>query len=68
MALVEVFVGEDSLQPIFVGEFNFLPRIGDHLSKEEGDYFSYYSVVKVWHREDGQTGIFKPCVLVELDD
>lgn len=68
MALVEVFDREDASDPLFVGEFSFLPRVGDYLAREMGGYFRYYNVVEVWHRQDGERGAFRPCVRVEVDD
>lgn len=67
MPNVEVFENDDN-KPLFEGEFAFLPRIGETISKDVGGYFSYYDVVEIWHREDGETGIFRACVRVELDD
>jgi hypothetical protein len=67
MPTVEVY-GRDELKPLFEGDFAFLPRKGDTISKETGLYFDYYSVVEVWHREGGETGLFRACVRVEIDD
>ncbi len=68
MPKVEVFVDEDALEPLFAGEFSFLPRVGDYVSKDAGGYYSYYNVVEVWHREEVETGAFHPCVRVRPED
>ena len=67
MPTVEVF-GKDEMMPLFQGDFPFLPRRGEYISKDAGGYFSYYNVVEVWHREEGETGVFHACVRVEIDD
>ena len=67
MAKVEVF-GEDEGAPLFIGEFDFLPRVGDTISKDMGGYFGYYTVIEVWHRERADSGVFRPCIQVELRD
>ena len=67
MPTVEVFE-KDEMTPLFVGDFSFLPRLGEYISKDMGGYFSYYNVVEVWHREEGETGVFRACVRVEIDD
>ncbi|WP_294233325.1 hypothetical protein [uncultured Sphingomonas sp.] len=56
------------MHALFEGDFAFLPRRGDTISKERGGYFDYYTVVEVWHREDGETGRFRACVRVTADD
>jgi hypothetical protein len=67
MATVEVFE-KDEMTPIFDGDFPFLPRKGEYISKDMGSYFNYYNVVEVWYREEGETGVFRTCVRVEIDD
>lgn len=67
MPKVEVFE-KDEIVPTFEGEFAFLPRIGEYISKDIGGYFGYYHVVEVWHREESETGRFAACVRVQLDD
>ncbi|SLJ86245.1 hypothetical protein [Novosphingobium mathurense] len=67
MPTVEVYE-KDEMKPLFVGDFAFLPRHGEYVSKEMGGYFRYYKVVEVWHREGGETGIFQACVRVEIDN
>jgi hypothetical protein len=67
MPQVEVYE-KDELKPIFEGSFAFVPRIGETISKDMGSYFDYYTVVEIWHREEGQTGTFRACIRVELDD
>lgn len=64
---VEVY-GEDEMKSLFEGEFAFLPRRGETISKEMGGYFEYYKVVEIRHREEAETGIFRACVRVEIDD
>ena len=68
MALVEVIEGEDAAQPLFVAEFDFLPRVGEHLARDADGYFHYYNIIKIWHRQDTETGAFRACLLVTLDD
>ncbi len=67
MPSVEVYE-KGELEALFVGDFAFLPRLGEMISKEMGGYFNYYRVVEIWHREEGATGMFVSCVRVELDD
>jgi len=67
MPIVQVF-GDDEMKPLFEGDFAFLPRTGEYISKDAGGYFEYYNVVEVWHREEGGTGTFRGCVRVELQD
>lgn len=67
MPIVEVF-GKDEMKPLFEGNFPFVPRLGEYISKEMGGYFNYYNVVEVWYREESETGIFRACVRVEIDD
>ncbi|CCA91805.1 MULTISPECIES: hypothetical protein [unclassified Novosphingobium] len=67
MPKVEVYE-KDEMKPFFEGEFTFLPRVGETVSKEMGGYFNYYSVVEIWHREEGDTGIFQACMRLEIDD
>jgi len=67
MPKVEVY-GKDELNPLFEGDFTFLPRIGEYISKDMGGYFEYYHVVQVWHREEGDTGVFQACMRVLDDD
>jgi hypothetical protein len=67
MPTVEVYE-KDEMKPLFEGEFAFLPSHGETISKEMGGYFNYYNVVEVWHREDGETSVFRACVRVEIDD
>jgi len=67
MPMVEIY-GKDEMHALFEGDFAFLPRRGDTISQERGGYFDYYTVVEVWHREDGETGRFRACVRVTADD
>ena len=67
MPNVEVY-GKDEMAPLFKGDFTFFPRLGETISKDVDGYFDYYKVVEIWHREEGQTGVFRACVRVELDD
>jgi hypothetical protein len=53
---------------LFEVEFAFLPRVGETISRDVGRYFSCYEVLKTWHREEGQIGIFLACASVKLDD
>lgn len=68
MALVEVIEGEDSTEALFVAEFDFLPRVGEHLARDTDGYFQYYNIVKIWHRQDTADGSFRACLQVTLDD
>jgi hypothetical protein len=67
MPAVEVFE-KDENAPLFVGEFDFLPRPGEHIATDAGGYFSYYNVIEAWHRETATAGVFRACVRVKLDD
>ena len=69
MPFVDVYdKGEDAISPMFVGEFSFLPRRGEYLSKDAGGYFLHYNVVEVWYRQVNEDGPFRACLRVELDD
>ena len=68
MAQVEVFDEEDAREPLFVGEFGFLPRAGESLSIEVDGAFSYYRVTEVWFRHDEESDAFQPSLRVELED
>ena len=67
MPNVEVYE-KDEMNALFQGDFPFLPRLGETISKEMGGYFNYYNVVEIWHREVGETGFFQACVRVKIDD
>jgi len=67
MPNVEVYE-KNEMKPLFEGDFTFLPRLGEYISKDVGGYFEHYHVVEVWHREEGKSGIFKACVRVIDDD
>lgn len=67
MPMVEVY-GEDEMKPMFKGEFSFLPRLGEYISKDAGGYFDYWTVKEIWHREEGETGVFQACLRVEIID
>jgi len=67
MPKVEVYE-KDEMNHLFEGDFMFLPRLGEYISKDVGGYFEYYHVVEVWHREEGETGVFHPCMRVIADD
>jgi len=66
MPRVEIY-GEDEMRPLFVGFFDFLPRVGDTISKNAGGYFDYYDVKEIWHRESVKSR-FKTCIRVTLND
>lgn len=68
MALVEVFERKDLEKLLFVAEFDLLPRVGEHLARDIDDYFQYYLIVKIWHRQDAADGAYRACLLVTLDD
>lgn len=67
MPTVEVYE-KDENRALFSGEFAFLPRQGEYISKEMSGYFNYYNVVEIWHREEEETGVFRACIRVEIDD
>lgn len=67
MATVEVYEGE-SETPSFIGDFDFLPRVGEYLSTEAEGYFRYLNIAEVWHRQDSATGRFTACLRVQQDD
>ena len=68
MALVEVFEGEDAETLLFTAEFDFLPRVGEYLARDTEDYFKYYNIVEIWHRQDTLEAAFKACLRVTLVD
>ncbi|GAA4759709.1 hypothetical protein GCM10023306_00150 [Novosphingobium ginsenosidimutans] len=69
MPIVEAYDDRDALEPLFTAEFEFLPRIGEHLSREvPPGYFVYFKVVEVWHRQVTAGGSFLACMLLELSD
>ena len=67
MSNVEIYE-KDEIKPLFKGDFKFLPRLGETISKNVGGYFEYYYVVEIWHREEGETGTFQACVRVKIND
>lgn len=69
MPAVEAFDQVDALEPLFVAEFEFLPRIGEYLSIDTPPgYFRYYKVVEIWHRQGTEGGAFRACIRLEEDD
>ncbi|NBW76561.1 MAG: hypothetical protein EBR34_12295 [Sphingomonadaceae bacterium] len=69
MPIVEAYDDRDALRPLFTAEFEFLPRIGEHISREvPPGYFLYFKVVEVWHRQNLTGGPFQACMLLELND
>lgn len=68
MPIVEAFDSKDAAIPLFTAEFDFLPRVGDYLSRNTEGYFKYYNVVEVWNRQDSETDAFRACIRVELND
>ena len=68
MALVEVFASKDPETLLFAAEFDFLPRVGEHLARTASGHFQYYDIVEIWHRQDATNGAFRACMLVTLDD
>lgn len=67
MPLVEIYENEDD-PPLFAGDFEFVPRVGETISRDAGGYFKYYEVLEVWHRQDFEAGNFQTCVAVKLND
>lgn len=71
MPIVEVYESDekrDDVKLLFEGDFTFLPRVGETISKLNKGMFSYYDVVEVWHRQEGEAGPFRACLQVRLDD
>jgi hypothetical protein len=68
MALIEVYEGEHADSLLFEAEFDFLPRIGEYLARDAGDYFKHYKIVEIWHRQDVENGKFRASMQVMLDD
>jgi hypothetical protein len=68
MALVEVFVGDNLDQPLFMADFAFMPRSGDGLSRDTEGFFRYYRVTEVWHRQVGANNSFVACVRAVVED
>jgi hypothetical protein len=68
MPLVHVYIGENDHEPEFVGDFDFLPRIGEYISRARDGYFKYYRIKEVWHRSKGETDNYETCLSVELED
>lgn len=71
MPVVEVYQVEarnDLEKLLFVGDFDFLPRQGDHIGRERDGYHRYYDIVKVWFRSEGETDTYRACVEVVEDD
>ena len=68
MPLVEIYIGENEREPDFIGDFDFLPRIGEYISREREDYSKYFQVKEVWYRSKGETDAYQTCLSVELDD
>jgi hypothetical protein len=53
---------------LFVAEFDFLQRVGEHLVRDIDGYFRYCHIVKIWHRQNAPDGEFRACLLVTIDD
>lgn len=68
MAFIEIYEGEDTLKPLFVADFDFLPLVGQLLARDTEGYFKYYKIVEIWHRQDTPTATFQACASVILDD
>ena len=68
MALVEVFDSKEPETLLFKAEFDFLPRVGEHLARDASGYFQYYDIVEIWHRQDTIDRAFRACMLVTLND
>ncbi|MFM5884383.1 MAG: hypothetical protein ACKOQ3_03450 [Novosphingobium sp.] len=68
MASVEFYIGKNELEPDFVGDFEFLPRVGEYISRDRDGYFKYFQVKEIWFRSKGETDTYQTCVRVELDD
>lgn len=68
MTRVEIFSDAADGKPTSVGEFAFLPRVGEYLSIDNDGVFGYYGVKEVWFRQEMGSDAFQPCIRVELDD
>ncbi len=69
MPIVEAFDSKDALEPLFMAEFEFLPRIGEYLARDTPlGYFVHYNVVEIWHRQDTEGGVFRACIRLEVND
>lgn len=64
---IEVFDEAETEKLLFTSDFDFLPRIGETISKDAGGYFVYYTVKEVWHAET-EGGHFRTRLSVALDD
>ncbi len=68
MPIVEAYADKDALEPLFIANFDFLPRIGETISRDTEGYFDYYTVVEIWHRLMGDAGAARACIRLEIDD
>lgn len=71
LILIEVYDDpEANGPPVFVMQLPAVPRVGEHLAKAMGGYFEYWSVKKVWYRQDWDfpDGPWFVCLLAQLED
>jgi len=55
MPIVEVFGDKDALEPLFIADFDFLPRLGGYLARDiPASYFVHHKVVEISHRQDAE--------------
>ncbi|MCY7339950.1 MAG: hypothetical protein LH465_08395 [Sphingomonas bacterium] len=70
MVKVEVTKAGD-VDPLFVVEFGFLPRVGESVSiraRGDDDVYDIYRVRDVYHFADPRTDTYRAGIVVELDD
>lgn len=69
MPIVEAYDDSEDSKPLFTAEFDFMPRLGEHLSRDTPPgYFVYYEVVEIWHRQDNESEAFRACIGLRLKD
>ena len=64
---VEVFSNDHDDVARWILEFESVPRVGEYLALDSGDFLSHYDVIEVWYRQDG-AGPMRACIRVRLDD
>ena len=67
MGLIEVFDEEGDVL-LFEMRTEFMPRVGETISRQAEDYFHYFQVKDVWYREEPSSEQFVPCIAVKLDE
>lgn len=67
MPIVEVFERDEPDQLLFSADLTNLPRPGEYIARDMGDYVQHYAVLEVWHQQDEPEGKFRACLLVKSD-